>query len=61
MPTYEYVCRECDVAYEEDRSFDEPQRLVECIECGGLLKRIFSGPLVTFNGTGFYATDKKGE
>lgn len=61
MPTYEYICRECDVQYEEIRSFDEKQKLIECIECGSLLKRVFSSPTVTFNGSGFYANDKKGE
>ena len=59
MPTYEYVCAECDVAYEETRGFNDKATLVECIECGSLLRRVFSTPTVTFNGDGFYATDKK--
>ena len=60
-PVYEYVCQLCDINYEETRGITEKATLVECIECGELLKRVFSTPTVTFNGSGFYATDKKGE
>lgn len=59
MPTYEYVCQLCDVTYEEICGITEKAKLIECIECGELLKRVFSSPIVTFNGSGFYANDKK--
>jgi putative FmdB family regulatory protein len=59
IPTYEYICQLCDVTYEETRGISENSKMIECIECGELLKRVFSTPTITFNGSGFYATDKK--
>lgn len=52
MPTYEYVCLK-DHKYQEVRGINEEQQRDDCPECGEKLKRIFSAPPITFNGTGF--------
>jgi putative FmdB family regulatory protein len=56
MPTYEYVCRECGHRFEAWQSMsDDP--LTICPECGGVLRKVFAPPAITFKGSGFYATD----
>lgn len=59
MPAYEYKCEPCDVSFIENRSITAEQELTNCPHCDTILKRVFSTPVVTFNGSGFYATDKK--
>jgi putative FmdB family regulatory protein len=56
MPTYEYVCKRCGHLFEIVQSMrDDP--LTECPECGGELRKVFAPPVITFKGSGFYATD----
>jgi len=31
--------------------------LAVCPECGGLLRKVFGAPMISFKGSGFYATD----
>ena len=59
-PTYEYICRLCEIDYEEIRAITEPQKLLDCPECGETLYRKFGTLAVSFRGDGFYTTDKKG-
>jgi predicted nucleic acid-binding Zn ribbon protein len=33
------------------------ESLTECPECGGELRKVFAPPVITFKGSGFYATD----
>lgn len=61
MPVYEYKCEPCDTRYIESRGITEEQKLVNCPTCDTILKRVFNAPVVTFNGSGFYANDKKGK
>lgn len=62
-PTYEYICKLCDVDYEETRAINEAQIVLDCPECGETLYRKFGKLAVSFRGDGFYTTDKnkKGE
>ena len=55
MPTYEYVCVECDAPYVEIRGINDEQKQETCAAdgCGGRLKRVFSAPPIQFKGTGF--------
>ena len=58
MPTYEYRCKACGHQLEVQQSFsDDP--LTECPSCGGLLKKKFSSPGISFKGSGFYKTDSR--
>lgn len=59
MPVYEYKCDKCKIEFKETRSITTPQELINCPHCDTVLMRVFNVPVVTFNGTGFYATDKK--
>ncbi|OJX94101.1 MAG: FmdB family transcriptional regulator [Micrococcales bacterium 73-15] len=60
MPTYAYRGTECGHEFETYQSFsDDP--LVECLECGGPVRRVISGVGVTFKGSGFYRTDSRAE
>ena len=58
MPTYEYVCRECDTKVSEVRSITDPEPMHMCKECGNKMNKVFNLGAVTFNGSGFYSKDK---
>lgn len=62
MPTYEYVCKSCEHAFEQFQSITaEPLR--KCPACGkrALERLIGTGAGVLFKGTGFYETDYRSE
>lgn len=59
MPTYEYICKNCNANLEIFQKFtDKP--LKKCAECGGDLQKVFHASGVVFKGSGFYATDSRG-
>jgi putative FmdB family regulatory protein len=53
MPRYEYHC-ELGHLHEEERKFDEDQKVTSCPECDRPLKRIWTTPSVEFKGNGWY-------
>ena len=58
MPTYDYVCKECEHEWELFQSMKaKPVR--KCPECGRLkAKRLIgAGAGILFKGSGFYQTD----
>ncbi len=58
MPTYEYVCKNCNETIEVFQSFsDKP--LKKHKDCGGELQKVFHARGIVFKGGGFYATDSK--
>ena len=58
MPKYEYACKSCGERLEVLQSFtDDP--LTECPACGGVLRKVFSVPAISFKGKGFYRTDNR--
>jgi putative FmdB family regulatory protein len=58
VPTYQYVCTECDERLEAVQKFtDDP--LTECAVCGGRLRKQFSAVGIVFKGSGFYRTDSR--
>ena len=62
MPTYEYICGDCDNKLEHFQSITaNPIR--KCPACGNLsLKRLIgAGSGVIFKGSGFYQTDYRTE
>ena len=71
MPTYEYRCRTCDVAFEVQQSFVEDsltscppagseQSPAACVAPGeGVVRKVFSAPSISFKGDGFYKTDSR--
>lgn len=61
MPTYEYKCFVCEKQFEQFQRITDPS-LVECIHCGGKVKRLISGGSgLLFKGSGFYITDYRSE
>lgn len=58
MPTYEYVCRDCEAPLEVYQSIHEPA-LTECPTCAGSLRKVFGNVGVVFKGSGFYRTDNR--
>ena len=59
MPTYEYMCVNCDYRFEEFQSMSDSP-LTECPKCGGAVKRLIGGGNgLIFKGSGFYITDYK--
>ena len=60
MPTYDYICNDCEKIYEYFQSMsDAPIR--ECPECKkNSLRRVISGGTgLIFKGSGYYLTDNK--
>ena len=60
MPTYDYICNDCEKMYEYFQSMsDAPIR--ECPECKkNSLRRVISGGTgLIFKGSGYYLTDYK--
>jgi len=60
MPTYDYVCKECDHAFDAFHSMSQDP-LVTCPSCGkdALRRLIGAGAGIIFKGSGFYETDYK--
>ena len=58
MPIYEYECSDCKQRYAFDRGINDKDPGYECKTCGLSLTRVYSLGAVTFNGSGFYRTDK---
>ena len=58
MPTYDYVCQNCDHAFELFQSITAPS-IRKCPKCGKLkVKRLIgTGAGIIFKGSGFYQTD----
>lgn len=59
MPIYDYDCPICQSRYSETRGITEDQKKTDCDNCKVPLIRRFGISAVTFNGEGFYSTDKK--
>ena len=62
MPTYEYVCKNCEHKFEQFQSITaKPSR--KCPECGKMkLQRLIgAGAGIIFKGSGFYQTDYRSE
>lgn len=59
MPTYDYICTDCNYKFEHFQSMsDEPIRV--CPNCGGRVRRLISGGTgLIFKGSGYYLTDYK--
>jgi len=58
VPTYQYMCTQCDEALEVHQAFtDEP--LTVCPVCQGRLRKVYNAVGVVFKGSGFYRTDSR--
>lgn len=58
MPTYEYVCRECETILIEKRSIHDPSPDHVCEKCGYKMTQVVGNLGIQFKGSGFYRTDK---
>ena len=59
MPTYQYVCTDCDEPHEAVQAFTD-DALTDCPTCDdGRLRKVFGSVGVVFKGSGFYATDNR--
>ena len=60
MPTYQYVCGQCDAPLEVAQSFSD-DALTTCPECKAeALKKVYGSVGVVFKGSGFYRNDSRG-
>ena len=59
MPVYEYECPQCKAREKFSRSIMESDPGYDCSTCNLKLIRVYSNIGVTFNGRGFYSTDKQ--
>ncbi len=58
MPTYSYVCTECDDRFDAVQAFTD-DTLSTCNKCSGRLRKLFNSVGVVFKGSGFYKTDSR--
>jgi len=60
MPTYEYICKNCNHHFEELQSMKEDP-LLRCPSCNtdSLARIMGAGSGIIFKGSGFYLTDYK--
>jgi putative FmdB family regulatory protein len=54
---YEYECPGDGEIVEIERAVSEPEIDYACGLCGAKLRRVWSAPVITFKGSGFYSTD----
>lgn len=60
MPTYDYFCTTCNETFELRHSItDAPQKTCNQCQQPTLERKIGSGGILLFKGTGFYQTDYK--
>ena len=61
MPTYDYQCHDCGMKFELFQNMTEDP-IQECPDCHGKVKRLIgAGAGLIFKGSGFYATDYRGD
>ncbi len=62
MPTYEYICDNCQHQFEQFQSI-KARPIRKCPECGKLSvqRLIGAGAGIIFKGSGFYQTDYRSE
>jgi len=62
MPTYEYICNNCQHQFEQFQSI-KARPIRKCPECGKLSvqRLIGAGAGIIFKGSGFYQTDYRSE
>lgn len=58
MPLYEYQCADCSKIFEVRHGFHDEVE-IECPDCHGKSKRMFSPVTVIYKGSGFYTTDNR--
>ena len=59
MPTYQYICTECEHSFEVNQAFTD-STVPTCPECKGVVRKVFPSVGVVFKGSGFYLTDSRG-
>jgi len=59
VPTYQYICTECEHSFELNQAFTD-STVPTCPECKGVVRKVFSSVGVVFKGSGFYRTDSRG-
>jgi putative FmdB family regulatory protein len=59
VPTYQYICTECEHSFEVTQAFTD-STVPTCPECNGIVRKVFSSVGVVFKGSGFYRTDSRG-
>lgn len=58
MPIYEYKCKKCNKTVTINKALSDLDKEETCSACNSVLNRVYSSIGVTFNGSGFYSTDK---
>jgi putative FmdB family regulatory protein len=60
MPTYEYLCKSCNLDFEEFQSIaSEPIQICPRCKEKNVQRKISGGTGLIFKGSGFYITDYK--
>lgn len=59
MPFYDYKCSKCSEIITVKRGITETISALECKTCKVEMSRVYSNVGISFNGSGFYSTDKR--
>ena len=54
---FEFICTACSKQYDVLGPVGKSPETPECA-CGGVVRRMYAPPGVTYHGSGFYSTDK---
>lgn len=58
MPTYQYLCTECEHEFEVVQSFSD-DAISACEKCQGAVRKVYNSVGIVFKGSGFYKTDSR--
>lgn len=58
MPIYDFECVDCEEKFSVNAPITETPDTPVCVKCGNRMIRKYNFGAVTFNGSGFYRTDK---
>lgn len=58
VPTYQYICNECEHAFEVLQAFTD-EAISTCPSCAKDVRKVYSSVGIVFKGSGFYKTDSR--
>ena len=58
MPTYEYMCNQCQHKFEVKQTFTDPP-LSSCPACNASARRVFHAPAILYKSPGFHTYDSR--
>jgi putative FmdB family regulatory protein len=58
MPTYQFRCKKCQIDVDVFCSYEDVSKEWKCPDCGEIMVRVFTAPLIDYKGTGWTGAQK---